>query len=845
MNLLLRRLTDFSSENSLSRTIVSGIYQSISKNEIYQKHYLSWKSVFTFLHGELDTQRKINIKEIKENYGVEIDNKESLFVFVFSLEIYYSVLLKFISFKKLNGDEPSRELMESIISGDYFTDNHLLNFCSPEYYSFVYEIAEVRNSLITLLETVHDGEKLDKDFDFIKVIYENLFPRELRHSMGEFYTPDWLAEFTVSKLIEKDNLPQEKLYLDPTCGSGTFLYSLLRLLPNHRKQMIERIFGVDINPLAVLAAKTNFIIFLDESPKDDCLIPFFNTDILKHPKYSKDIPNLFNFSSTDFDIPFGEKIVKVPFIEYKLSDIKALYQAVVKGESSNLSEVMQGIFAQIRAFSRQQKFQFIDRLALLALHNIDYLLGNPPWVNWEYLPKDYKRETEHIWQYYELFDYKGLSSVFIKEDISALITYVAVDNHLRQKGCLGFILKESLFKSSKQGAGFRKFYLPKTKTSLYPYSVHDLTKFSPFNGINNKSVILFLEKGSDWKYPTTFIEWIPKGKKTFSEFEKIKIILKSFELEEKIALPIDKNDITSGWITPQKRDEGHLDKYLGIPAYTARTGVFTGGANAIYWLQIQKETDEEKVQISNIVERAKNKVAEVSAEIEKQFLYPFVTGSDISFWNFDYSRYILLPHTKETKMYPVKIETLEKFPLTKKYFENFKSELTGRKGFTSFDKNIHNEYYYTLQRIGEYTFQPYKVAWRYIAKEFTPCVIETVNDKYLGIKNTIPNEKIIFIGLDNKDEAYYLCGLLSSTEIRKVINSFVVSIQIAPSTINNIKLPKFDRKNELHLLISKACYEGHKSGNITKWLIQIDKAISDLYSNQIINTALPAEIAVP
>jgi len=831
MNKLLEKITDFSNDSSLPRKIVPGIYFAITRrSEVYHTYYLAWKSVFTFLHGELNTQRKVSLTDIREKYGIQIEDKEALFHFIFALEIYYSILLKFISFKKLNGGKPSTELIDSITCGDYFISKHLLNYNSPQYYNIISSISDIRSDLIKLLEVVHEHEKLENDFDFIKVIYENLFPRELRHSMGEFYTPDWLAEFTASELTKNEKQPQCKLYLDPTCGSGTFLFSLLRLYPNYQRQLLRNIFGIDINPLAVLAAKTNYIIFLDSAPEEDYLLPFFTTDILKHPKYDKETLTLFNFSSPNFQTRIGGQAIEIPSIKYTLLDIKNLYKAVAKNDKTSLSGAVEEIYCQISQFSQQDKISFIDRLALLAIRDVDYLLGNPPWVNWEYLPRDYRRETEQTWQYYELFDYKGLSSVFIKEDISSLITYVAVDNHLRLGGRLGFILKESLFKSSKQGAGFRKFYLPKTKISLYPYSVHDLTRFSPFNGINNKSVILFLEKGQNWDYPVTFTEWVPKGKKSFGEFEKANRILKSFEFIEKIALPIDKADKTSGWITPSKKDETSLDRYLGVPAYVARTGVFTGGANAIYWLRITEEINHNKVRVMNIVERAKNKVNIVSTEIEKEFIYPFITGSDISFWKFEYSRYILLPHTKETKMYPVGEEKLQEFPLTKQYFETFKMDLEARKGFTSFDRNIHLQNYYTLQRIGEYTFQPYKVAWRYIAKEFTPCVIESVDDIYLGLKNSIPNEKIIFIGLANKDEAYYLCGLLSSSEIRKVINSFIVNIQISPSTINNINLPKFDKNNQTHQIISTACYEGHKKGNIKQRLSEIDMAISRIYS---------------
>jgi hypothetical protein len=326
-----------------------------------------------------------------------------------------------------------------------------------------------------------------------------------------------------------------------------------------------------------------------------------------------------------------------------------LYTAIQFGKTSNLSNTLKTIYEHLGNLSAQEKFAVLDKMALLAIKDIDYIIGNPPWVNWEYLPKEYRKETESIWQYYELFDYKGLHSVFIKEDISALITYVVVDNHLKEKGHLGFVLKESLFKSAKQGAGFRKFFIPNTKTSLYPYSVHDLTKFSPFPGINNKTFVLLLRKGVPFSYPVLFTEWIPGKRKTFSEFDKREDVIKSFTFVHKLAQPIKANDLTSGWITVKKEIHSNLSKYLGKSAYKARTGVFTGGANAIYWMRILSSPTKSSIEVENITERAKNKMKQVNAKVEKQFVYPLITGSEISFWNYKYSKYILLPHTKEPK----------------------------------------------------------------------------------------------------------------------------------------------------------------------------------------------------
>lgn len=828
MNKTFSIITDFSQQESISRLIISSLFKAIKNNDKYQEYYINWKSTFIFLHGELDSQRKINQQAVKAKYDIIITNKEDIFIFAFALEIYYSILLKLIAYRKLNGEATTHNLLNNILEGNYFIEKHLLNYSAPEYYNFVEKIDEIKEFLKSLLEIIHNNPKIENDFDFIKMIYEELFPRELRHSMGEFYTPDWLAEFTINELVKNDENPQSKTYLDPTCGSGTFLFCIMRTLQKGQDSLSNKIFGIDINPLAILAAKTNYILFMPQSPQEDTLLPFFNTDLIKHPKYQHEIYTLFDIKEQKNKFSFIDNDIHIPISKYNIEDISILYMAATKNYV-NLPDNLKKVYDQIKTLPRDQKTAILDRLALIAINDVDYIIGNPPWVNWEYLPKDYKKETEKVWQYYELFDYKGLNSIFIKEDISSLITYVAVDNHLKNGGKLGFVLKESLFKSSKQGAGFRKFYLPKTKTHLYPYCVHDLTRFSPFNGINNKTYILFLDKDKKWEYPITFIEWVPKGKKSFSEFASISTVVKSFEYIKKLASPLDKKNRQAGWITLSEKNNNDLERYLGKPSYKARTGVFTGGANAIFWLRILGETKQNTVEIENITDRAKNKMKVISTTLEKEFVYPLITGSDISLWGFEYSRYIVVPHTKESKMYPVKNDVINKHPLTKKYFEIFKTELENRKGFTSFDRKIHQDYFYTLQRIGDYTFKPYKVAWRYIAKEFTPCVIETVKDKYLGEKNSIPNEKVIYIGIDSKEEAYYLCGLLSSKTIRNIINSFVVNIQISPSTINNIKIPKFDTGNPRHKEISDLCYEGHRSKNKEIQLGKIDEIVQAIY----------------
>lgn len=55
--------------------------------------------------------------------------------------------------------------------------------------------------------------------DVLKVLYESIINADTRKGLGEYYTPDWLAEGIVDKALTN---PLEQKALDPACGSGTF-----------------------------------------------------------------------------------------------------------------------------------------------------------------------------------------------------------------------------------------------------------------------------------------------------------------------------------------------------------------------------------------------------------------------------------------------------------------------------------------------------------------------------------------------------------------------------------------------------------------------------------------------
>ena len=113
--------------------------------------------------------------------------------------------------------------------------------------------------------------------DLLRGFYISVIPRALRKTLGEFFTPQWLAERTLHRTIElagKTGKPCR--ILDPSCGSGTFLVVALRrelavqdrnspTKPGEATRMaLSNVIGFDINPVAVLMSRINLLLTLGE-----------------------------------------------------------------------------------------------------------------------------------------------------------------------------------------------------------------------------------------------------------------------------------------------------------------------------------------------------------------------------------------------------------------------------------------------------------------------------------------------------------------------------------------------------------------------------------------------------
>jgi hypothetical protein len=491
-----------------------------------------------------------------------------------------------------------------------------------------------------------------------------IVPRKLRHDLGEFYTPDWLAGY----LIDKSGYPGDLnvRFLDPACGSGTFLVDAIhRVIEKSRlrrkidwgnigRLILNNIVGFDLNPLAVLAARTNYLIaFAPFIPfVRPISIPVYLCDsVLAPTRVSKEGELDFGrvaFSTTKGDFLFPSDMQD----KEKIDHFTYLIEAGLKGKQSPQDfstllkkrlplpegglKLLLRVYARIRELEEQGENGLWARyiknaFAPVYLARFDYVIGNPPWIRWGYLSDDYRKRTLDLWQRYGLFSLKGHEARLGagEKDFSMLFTYASSDNYLKEGGKLAFLITHEVFKSKGAGEGFRKFEIEDKKIPLRVTLMEDMVDLKPFQAANKTSLFV-LEKGSPTTFPVPVIIWkrLP-GTGAVSADWPLSEVMAHTARDEVKAVPVDSSKVNSSWQTASVSSLKWSEKMKGENPYKARLGARVE-PYGVFWLRIKDVRPDGLLVIENMIERGKREIPSTSAAIEKDLVYPAVSGGDIA-----------------------------------------------------------------------------------------------------------------------------------------------------------------------------------------------------------------------
>ncbi|RLG70118.1 MAG: SAM-dependent DNA methyltransferase, partial [Methanobacteriota archaeon] len=696
---------DFGENAPVSRKTVSALYGSLEKSDVPKVKTLfdQWRLQFSEV-CDYEKASKLKLGDFARKFGVR-DKDINPFVFFFCLHTYYATFIKLLAVQvvhyylmteattdlKQAAAFDSRELkafLREIEEGGFFRKAGIRNFLEGDFFAWYLDVwdAELHGALQDLVSRLSEYSLLtldadpDSTRDLLKKLYQHLMPKDLRHNLGEYYTPDWLAQ-RVLDMVDGGRFTgnPNKRILDPACGSGTFLvlaikkireYMRTRNMPESQalEKILANVVGFDLNPLAVITARTNYLLALGDLLQHrtgEITIPIYLCDSIMTPQEGKDLFGKgivrFNTAVGPFAVPHN--LVQAQYID-KLADfleeavsldlskeqfVNRLCEAfpLIPVKDQKEIRVVYELYEKLLNLQRQGINGIWARIiknafAPLFAGQFDYVVGNPPWVNWESLPEEYRRSTKPLWEAYGLFPHGGMDTILGKgkKDISMLMTYVAMDKYLKPKGKLGFVITQSVFKTSGAGQGFRRFQLG-GKEPLRVVHVDDMVELNPFEGASNRTSVVVLQKGRPMEYPMpSYLYWRKTVKRKSialdSTLEDVRKMTKQMRF---VAEPVNEGDSTSPWITGRSRALKAVKKVLGKSNYIGRKGVTTS-ANAVYWIEIVAKRPDGLVVVSNITEGAKKKVESVQAVLEPDLLYPLLRGRDVQRWKAEPSAYI-------------------------------------------------------------------------------------------------------------------------------------------------------------------------------------------------------------
>jgi hypothetical protein len=885
---------DLGPESSVAKSMVRTLYSRLggSRNPRVEMLFEDWRRVFKQVCG-YSTDK---IRGLETFYGIKQD-KVDYEALLFSVHTYFALVMKLLAAEVavslgdsylqsyirkieeayLKGPVLLKDMLRNVEEGDIFNKIGIKNFLEADYFGWYLDewdkpLAEAVGALVRVLSNYEPATaelEPDEVKDLLKRLYQYLVPKKIRHDLGEYYTPDWLADLVLNE-VGYDGDSAKRL-LDPACGSGTFLVLAIRRAKRYAQenfisesdaleQILRGIVGFDLNPLAVIAARTNYLIALGSyirNRKEDIQIPVYLADsILVETRSTLTGTNyVLRTSVGEFVLPSAivdkglltstlgilEECVTGNYSkdEFKARLLKDLGALDEKSVSSLVG--LYRVFLDLESKKKNRIWARVlkNSFAPLFCGRFDYVVGNPPWINWENLPEDYREKTRDVWQRYGLMaGGTGKASLGkAKRDMAMLFTYACIDRYLLESGHLGFLITQTVFKSVA-GEGFRSFKAP-SGLSFRTTNVHDLVELLPFEGAQNRTAAIFCIKGGMTDYPVPYILW--KGSRVDQELdlETVRKITTRINLE---ARPLTGRN--GPWSTLRPKAHKAVEAATGPSTYRAFEGVNTA-LNAAYWVRILDTLPGGNLLVENITEGSKKGITRIQATVEKDTVYQLLRGRDVGKWKAKSESHIILPVDQHGAVLKAS-ELRASRPKTYGWFDQFFGQLIARGGepyksqlkpWREKSRRIAEAAappFYMLFNVSR-SLSPFKVTWKEQAGGLTVAVINPAEDTALKNSAVVLDHKLMFVPCSDEDEAHFICAVLNSSISRLIAISYIVGIQISTHILEHVRVPKYNQDEETHRRLVALSKKAHtfaalgENEKVSKIEEEVDQVVGQIY----------------
>ena len=464
-------------------------------------------------------------------------------------EVYIAVLARLMAASVLE----SRALLsndaelQTILQGNHFTTQHrLLNVVEDDYFGWL-----LHPPYIARLQPVaRDMQRDLAAYDFSRLTEDDLFGRLMsqlarrsqRKLLGQERTPAWLADQLVSRCLDRVPAGEPPQIVDMCCGSGSIMAAVLkealRRDPGMTLDALTRTAtGFDIDPLAVILAKTTWVVTLAQklqSAGQDVEIPIYHADSLfATTPVSRTIPQPGEAGDVVVELD-GQQIVLPQ--ELIAPSLRGLFDAIVDWA---YDEAQAAVVSRTNAVTRERSetlvgslirtlqadvelglcrrievatFELARRMSDLALANrngiwafvlrntyrpgllagyFNGLVSNPPWLAMSQLAENpYKTQLSARAALYDIAP-GGASHLHLELATTFLVH--AIDRYLHPEAAIACLLPGTVFNGSHHQKFRNAAYLDSPRP--VPFELQEVWEISAGTFKVRSAVVVGVKRG--------------------------------------------------------------------------------------------------------------------------------------------------------------------------------------------------------------------------------------------------------------------------------------------------------------------------------------------------------------
>ena len=727
------------------------------------------------------------------------------------------ICANYIEKKALSSEDAE---LKDILSGVFFENKGLINVVEYDYFGwlnsepYLSELLAISKDIQQDLVAYNFDSKPDEDL-FGRMMAQ-LANRSQRILLGQEWTPSWLSYKLVSEV--SGNIPNsEPLQLiDMCCGSGSMVVEAVQIaklrieeLSSHLseeekiQQLVQAITGFDIDPLAVMLSKINWILsamdWLEPLGIHQISIPVYHADSLFaitpiSSHLEDDESTVYSLKIAEYTVDLPEYLVTPTYRSFFDSLIDTGYHIAIEPNSSDpvtitdeiltahIEEIKINIGMEVSSENQTEILNFlkdfIEKVDILnrdgrngiwayILRNsfrpglvagqFNGLVSNPPWLALSKIANNPYQQILKLKA--ESFNIKPQGSSHLHIELATIFLLHSVQKYLVGGAPMGCIVPETILNGHHHNP-FRKnqYYTSQNQVELDINKIWKVGK----NVFKNNAVVLFGTKSAPDSDSTSPIQ----GNLASENDDLTPLIFyrnaqgnrTSWSEQE---LPAN----SSGFYTPANFRQGadimprtllfyetsitSNDRFYSVKSINPVT------SNLAFTVK-----DAKKHQDFSLNERL----------LPKDLFFDVITSNLLTYFNLADTQKALLPVRKDDngiwEMIP-EPEVNAKGSITRNTFREIFREIDPTNGnIESIFNLLNTRGKLTQQLVGEEGFIVFtgagggKVCSAYIA-------IEEYDHERLILDQTV-----YWAQVETEDEAIYLTGLLNSQAISQIIEDF-------------------------------------------------------------------------